>query len=260
MSSEHVRWPTQDDPLRDDEAALFAFCRVRWPHDPWAKHDAHEYADCTALLNDRFTKRFGWRYTDAALQRHVQHLRTEHRYQYHGRQKRYNHYSPLVKARLPEFTAIFDKPLPAKTDAHHEPELSWRETKKTLSAGDVGVKRMTVELDNATCGELVQNTGKQRQDKYAHSLLNTVLDATGACFVGGKDEVLEHIIGHMRVGSKVQRPLRSELVKKGIKKAKDAMQRQHTATSGLRFWSALQMVLSCFSHEFNGSESIHRKL
>ena len=107
MADASVSWPMFNAPLRDDELALFAFCRLRWPHDPWALHSADEYADCATFLTDGFGKPRGWRYTAAALQRHVQELRTNHRYQVHGRQKRYNHYWPQVEARLDEFRAIF---------------------------------------------------------------------------------------------------------------------------------------------------------
>jgi hypothetical protein len=263
MATSYVSWPVDVAPLRDDELALFAFCRLRWPDDPWALHGADEYADCATFLNDGFGKQRGWRYTAAALQQHLQQLRTNHRYQVHGRQKRYNHYWPQVKARLDEFRAIFglqtrvayrmldhcvvacaEQPVEPMSVEHHQPELSWRDTKKTLAAGESGVVRMNVEFDDGTCGELVkaQQPGRKPRDcAHAHNTLNPLLHATGKCFNDGYDGVMEHILKHMRSSSRKQRSLRQQLVKKGINKAKTAMRQQQQRTAHLRVWSALQV-------------------
>jgi len=122
--------------------------------------------------------------------------------------------------------------------------LSWRDTKKTLAAGETGVVRMNVEFDDGTCGELVkaQQPGRKPRDcPHAHNILYPMLHATGECFNDGSDAVMDHIMKHMRVGSKTQRPLRQQLVKKGIQKAKVAMQQQLTRTAPLRVWSASQV-------------------
>jgi hypothetical protein len=129
---------------------------------------------------------------------------------------------------------------------HHQPELSWRDTKKTLAAGESGVVRMNVEFDNGTCGELVkaQQPGRKPRDcAHAHNILHPMLNAAGQCFVDVSDGVMEHIMKHMRSSSKKHRSLRQQLVKKGINKAKTAMRQQQQRTAHLRVWSALQVCV-----------------
>jgi hypothetical protein len=223
-----MRWPAHNEPVRDDELYLFAYCGRRWGDTAYVQRPAQSYADVAVRLNIQFGERFG-HYSEDAIETYLRRLRMDVKYRWPATsQKRYNQFAAEIdRYRRENGRLLGPGPLPPAPIGIGSKGTRWPRTSLESSAGTRCIRLETLPVRDVVArlkaledgervtllaefadafGPLLTRTLRSRKPKYEAELMNRLLAAAVAIF--GNEQHTMEVLRRTRFFSKASKPQR----------------------------------------------------